>query len=152
MNQTSCLAMVEKPHQHYSVSRQCRLLKVARSTTYYKPKPVSNDDLKLMKRIDEIYLKWPFYGSRRMVAELCGEGHCINRKHVRRLMRFMGIEAIYQKPNTSRSHPTHRKYPYLLKNMNIVRANQSLPPRRRGCGAPTSLTFRCSMVLSIWWQ
>ena len=124
MNQTSRLAMVEKPHQQYSVSRQCRLLKVARSRVYYKPKPVSNDDLKLMKRIDEIYLKWPFYGSRRMVAELCDEGCSINRKHVRRLMRLMGIEAIYQKPNSSRAHPTHKKYPYLLRNMSIVQANQ----------------------------
>lgn len=124
MNQTSRLKMVEKPHKYYSISRQCTLLKIARSTVYYKPKPVSEHDLKLMRRIDEIYLKWPFYGSRRMVAELRSEGHIINRKHVRRLMRLMGIEAIYQKPNTSRAHPAHKKYPYLLKNMNIVRANQ----------------------------
>lgn len=124
MNQTSRLAMVEKPHQHYSVSRQCALLKVARSRAYFKPKPVSDNNLKLMKRIDAIYLKWPFYGSRRMVAELRGEGHIINRKHVRRLMQLMGIEAIHQKPNTSSAHPTHRKYPYLLKNMSIVRASQ----------------------------
>ena len=77
-----------------------------------------------MRRIDEIYLKWPFYGSRRLAAELRGEGYAVNRKHVRRLMQVMGIEAIYQKPNTSRKHPEHKIYPYLLAGLEIIRPNQ----------------------------
>jgi putative transposase len=85
---------------------------------------VSDEELKLMRRIDEIYTKWPFYGSRRLVEELRGEGHVVNRERVTRLMRLMGIEAIYQKPNTSRKHPSHKIYPYLLKNLTIDRSNQ----------------------------
>ena len=75
MNQTSRLKMIARPHPQFSIVKQCALLKVPRSTLYYKPQPVSDEDLKLMRRIDEIYTKWPFYGSRRMVAELRGEGH-----------------------------------------------------------------------------
>jgi putative transposase len=123
MSRAERLKLVAHPHEHFSIIEQCALLKVPRSTLYYKPKPVSADDLALMKRIDEIYLKWPFYGSRRMVAELRGEGHDINRKRVRRLMRLMGIEAFYQKPNTSRKHPNHKIYPYLLRNLAITRPN-----------------------------
>lgn len=126
MNQTSRLKMIRRPHLEFSIIKQCALLKVPRSTLYYKPQPVSDKDLKLMRRIDEIYTKWPFYGSRRMVAELRGEGHDVNRKRVRRLMRLMGIEAIYQKPNTSRKHPNHKIYPYLLRNLAIERPNQVL--------------------------
>ena len=106
--------MIARPHEHFSIIEQCALLKMPRSTLYYKPEPVSDEELKLMRRIDEIFTKWPFYGSRRMVAELRGEGFAVNRKRVRRLMRVMGIEAIYQKPNTSRKHPSHKIYPYLL--------------------------------------
>jgi len=124
MSQTERLKMIARPHQHYTIVEQCALLKVPRSTLYYKPEPVSDEQLKLMRRIDEIYIKWPFYGSRRMVAELRGEGYDVNRKRVQRLMRLIGIEAIYQKPNTSRKHPGHKIYPYLLKNLTINRPNQ----------------------------
>ena len=104
---------------------QCRLLKVARSTLYYRPAPVSADDLRLMRRLDEQYLATPFYGSRRMVAVLRRDGEVVNRKRVRRLMRLMGIEAIYQKPNTSRPSPgTQGVYPYLLRDLAIDRPNQ----------------------------
>jgi putative transposase len=123
MSQTARLAMVSRPHPHFSIVEQCALLKVPRSTLYYAPKPVSDDDLTLMRRVDEIYMKWPFYGSRRMVEELRGERWDVNRKRVRRLMRLMGIEAIYQKPNTSRRHPAHKIYPYLLRNLDIDHAN-----------------------------
>jgi putative transposase len=116
--------MIARPHPHYSIVEQCRLLKVPRSTFYYCARPVSADDLRLMRRLDEQYLKTPFYGSRRMVAQLRREGWNVNRKRVRRLMRIMGIEAIYQKPNTSRGHPCHKKYPYLLKHLVIERPNQ----------------------------
>jgi putative transposase len=124
MSQTDRLKMIARPHPHFSITEQCGLLKVPRSTLYYKPKPVSEEELKLMRRIDEIFTKWPFYGSRRLVEELCGEGYIVNRERVRRLMRLMGMEAIYQKPNTSRKHPHHKIYPYLLKNLTIDRPNQ----------------------------
>ena len=115
---------VERPHPQLSIKQQCRLLKVPRSTLYYKQKPVSDEDLALMRRIDELYLKWPFYGSRRMEAQLRHEGYDVCRKRIQRLMRLMGIEAIYKKPNTSRKHPEHKIYPYLLKNLAVMRANQ----------------------------
>ena len=124
MSQAARLAMICRSHSHYSVVQQCKLLRVPRSTLYYKPKPVDDEELALMRRIDELYMKWPFYGSRRLVAELRGEGYDVNRKRVRRLMRVMGIEAIYQKPNTSRKHPEHKIYPYLLSGLTIDRANQ----------------------------
>jgi putative transposase len=103
---------------------QCQLLKVARSTLYYQPAPVDADDLVVMRRMDEIYLLTPFYGTRRMVVELGRHGLVVNRKRVRRLMRLMGLEAIYQKPNTSQRHPEHKVYPYLLKGLTIDRVNQ----------------------------
>ena len=124
MNQTTRLGMIARPHPTLTIIEQCVLLKVPRSTLYYKPEPVSDEELGLMRRIDEIYTKWPFYGSRRMVAELHGEGHVVNRERVRRLMRLMGIETIYQRPNTSRKHPSHKIYPYLLKNLAIDHPNQ----------------------------
>src|SRR3984957_5630455 len=116
--------MVARPHPYFSIVQQCQLLKVPRSTFYYDKRPASADDLALMRRIDELYLKWPFYGSRRMGAQLRGEGYEVNRKRVRRLMRLMGIEAIYQKPNPSRKHQSHKIYPYLLKNLMINRPNR----------------------------
>jgi putative transposase len=124
MSRTERLDLIARPHPNFSIKEPCALLNVPRSTLYYKPRPASDEDLALMKRIDEIYLKWPFYGSRRMVAELRGEGHVVNRKCVRRLMKLMGIEAFYQKPNTSRKHPNHTIYPYLLRNLAITRPGQ----------------------------
>jgi putative transposase len=100
------------------------LLKVARSTLYYRSLPVSVDDLRLMRWLDEQFLKTPFYGSRRMVAVMRRDGLVVNRKRVKRLMRVMGIEAIYQKPNTSLGHPAHKVYPYLLRGLTIDRPNQ----------------------------
>ena len=106
------------------IAAQCRLLKVARSTLYYRPLPVSVDDLRLMRWLDEQFLKTPFYGARRMVAVMRRDGFVVNRKRVKRLMRVMGIAAIYQKPNTSLGHPAHKVYPYLLRGLVIDRANQ----------------------------
>ena len=116
--------MVDRDDPALPVVAQCRLLKIARSTLYYRPVAVDPDDLALMRRIDELYLASPFYGSRRMVAVLRREGLVVNRKRVRRLMRLMGLEAIYQKPNTSQGHPDHKVYPYLLRGLSIERANQ----------------------------
>jgi putative transposase len=117
-------ARVDRDDPVLAIVAQCRLLKIARSTLYYRPAPVDLDDLAVMRRMDELYLASPFYGSRRMVAVLRREGLVINRKRVRRLMRVMGLEAIYQKPNTSRGHPDHTVYPYLLRGLIIDRPNQ----------------------------
>jgi hypothetical protein len=117
-------ALVDRDDPDLSIAAQCQLLKVARSTLYYQPAPVDPDDLALMRRMDELYTKWPFYGARRMVAALRQDGVMVNRKRVRRLMRVMGLEAIYQKPNTSKGHPDHKVYPYLLRGLAIERPNQ----------------------------
>jgi putative transposase len=124
MNRSERLALVDQNDSALPVVAQCRLLKVARSTLYYQPVPVSADDLAVMRRIDELHLAWPFYGSRRMAAVLRREGWEVNRKRAKRLMRVMGIEAIYQKPNTSKGHPDHKVYPYLLRGLTIDRPNQ----------------------------
>jgi putative transposase len=124
MNRSARLALVDHDDPALPVVAQCRLLKVARSTLYYRPVPVSADDLAVMRRIDELHLAWPFYGSRRMAAVLRREGWEVNRKRAKRLMRVMGIEALYQKPNTSKGHPEHKVYPYLLRGLTIERPNQ----------------------------
>jgi len=124
MNRSERLALVDHDDPAVPVVAQCRLLKVARSTLYYRPVPVSADDLAVMRRMDELHLAWPFYGSRRMAAVLRREGWSVNRKRAKRLMKVMGIEAIYQKPNTSKGHPDHKVYPYLLRGLTIDRPNQ----------------------------
>jgi len=124
MNPTDRLSLVDRADPRLSIVAQCRLLKVARSTLYYRPAAVSADDLQVMRQLDEQYLVTPFYGARRMVAVLRRAGFAVNRKRVRRLMQVMGIEAIYQKPNTSRRHPEHKVYPYLLRSLAIERPNQ----------------------------
>ena len=124
MSTVAQLSRVDRAEPVVSIAAQCRLLKVARSTLYYRPAPVSEDDLVVMRWLDELYLAAPFYGTRRMVAVLRREGWSVNRKRVRRLMRLMGLEAIYQKPNTSRGHPEHKVYPYLLRGLVNDRPNQ----------------------------
>jgi putative transposase len=100
------------------------LLDVPRSSFYYKKKPIKTEDFELMRLIDEQYLKTPCWGSRSMRNYLRRLGYKVNRKRVQRLMRIMGLEAIYPKPKTSRPHPEHRVYPYLLRNLTIDRPNQ----------------------------
>jgi putative transposase len=117
-------AMIWRDHPDLSLSRQCRLLSISRSTFYYAPKGESPENLALMRRIDELFLKYPFYGSRQMARQLRREGIEVGRHRVRRLMRLMGLEAIYQAPRTSMPHPAHRIYPYLLKGFAIDRPNQ----------------------------
>jgi putative transposase len=112
---------VEKPSLH----RQCQILDINRSSMYYRARPVSAENLKIMRLIDEQYLKTPFAGSRSMRNFLRRLGYKINRKRVQRLMRLMGLEAIYPKPRTSRPHPAHKIYPYLLRNVDIQRPNQA---------------------------
>jgi putative transposase len=124
MSAPARIALVDAADPALSIVAQCRLLRVARSTFYYKPAAVSADDLAVMRRMDELYLATPFYGSRRMTAVLRRDGLAVNRKRVRRLMRVMGLAAIYQKPNTSKGHPAQKVYPYLLRGLAIVRPNQ----------------------------
>ncbi len=116
--------MVSNSHQLLSITKQCRLLDISRSGLYYQPKDASEKDLNLMKLIDRGYLDAPFYGSRKIVVWLKGQGHHVNRKRVRRLMRLMGIRAIYRRPCTSSPAPGHKIYPYLLKDLKITRPNQ----------------------------
>ena len=106
------------------VAQQCQVLALARSTAYYKRMPVPEADLALMRRLDELHLEHPFLGSRQMRDSLRLEGRQIGRKRVARLMRVMGIEAIYRKKNTSRRHPGHAIYKYLLRGLTIDRPNQ----------------------------
>lgn len=116
--------MLDPAAGELSLSRQCRLLNISRSSFYYRPKPIKPQDLKLMRLIDEQYLKTPSCGSRSMRNHLRRLGYKINRKRVQRLMRLMGLQAIYPKPRTSRPHPQHKVYPYLLRGVRIERANQ----------------------------
>jgi putative transposase len=106
------------------VRRQCELLQVSRSGFYYEPVATSEEDLALMRRMDEIHLEYPFYGSRKLRLALQAEGHEVNRKRVQRLMRVMGLESIAPKPKTSEPHPEHPVYPYLLRGLEISRVNQ----------------------------
>ena len=116
--------MIDAADQNLSISRQCRLLNINRSTYYYKKRPIKPIELKLMELIDRQYLKTPTWGSRSMLNHLRRLGYKVNRKRVRRLMRLMGLEAIYPKRKTSRAHPAHKVYPYLLRNLKIDRPNQ----------------------------
>ena len=103
---------------------QSRMLGLSRSSVYYKAVPVSAGDLELMRMIDEIHLKYPFWGSRSIRDELRDRGYQVGRLHVRSLMKTMGIEALCPKPRTSRPHSAHTAYPYLLRGLAITRANQ----------------------------
>ena len=129
--------MIDRTHD-LPLTRQCQILELARSTAYYKPVPASAEDLALMRRMDELHLEHPFAGSRMLRDLLRKEGYPVNRKRVRRLMKKMGIEALYRKPNTSARHAAHPVYPYLLRNLAIDRPNQvwamdiTYIPMRRG--------------------
>ncbi len=116
--------MIELKQSDLSVVRQCRLMSLSRSSCYYQGKGETELNLRLMRLIDEQYLKTPFYGSRQMTRHLRREGLRVNRKRVKRLMRQMGLRTIYQRPNTSKPHPEHRTYPYLLRDLAITRPNQ----------------------------
>ncbi len=115
--------MINRKHK-LSLIKQCETLDITRSGVYYKPTPVSSLDLNLMRLIDEIHLNRPFLGVRRMTDAVRDEGYYVNHKRVGRLMRKMGIEAIYPKPNLSKSNPQHKIYPYLLRGLKIDKPNQ----------------------------
>lgn len=116
--------MIDPSNQQLSISRQCEIVGVSRSSYYYQPMPISQEELELMRKIDELYLANPSSGSRTISRQLDRQGITANRKRVQRLMRLMGIEAVYPKPRTSQPHPQHKIYPYLLRGLTINRTNQ----------------------------
>ena len=116
--------MIEREDERLSVTRQCQLVGLNRSTLYYRPVDESAATVALMRRIDELYLKYPFYGSRQMMRHLARDGVRVGRHRVRRLMRLLGLEAIYRKPRSTVANPEHRVYPYLLRGLTIERSNQ----------------------------
>ncbi|MDD4464842.1 MAG: IS3 family transposase [Desulfobacterales bacterium] len=146
--------MIDK-EEKLPVTRQCKLLELNRSGVYYKPAPLSERDIELMRQIDEIHLQCPFYGSRKIRDELWSKGYDLGRDKVRRLMRLMGVEALYIKPKLSLGHPGHVKYPYRLRNVEIDRANQVwaadityIPMAKGHCYLVAVMDWTSRMVLS----
>jgi len=117
--------LVQPDHGALSIRRQCELLSLTRSMRYYLPVEVSAEDRALMKEIDRLFTKWPFFGSRKILLELRAAGHAVNRKRVQRLMQVMGLQALVPGPHTSTPHPDHPIYPYLLGKVDVVRPNQA---------------------------
>jgi putative transposase len=116
--------MIDVTHPRLSIVRQREMVEISRSSFYYRPKGESDENLELMRRIDEQFLETPWYGSRQMARHLRRQGYSVCRKRIRRLMRQMGLVAIYQAPRTSRPHPDHQVYPYLLRGLSIDQPNQ----------------------------
>ena len=117
--------MIEPDHPRLSIVRQCALVSIARSSHYYTSTGESALNLELMRLIDEQYLSTPWYGARQMARHLRRQGYTVGRTRIRRLMRQMGLTAIYRKPNTSQPHPEHRIYPYLLRDVRVDRPNHA---------------------------
>jgi putative transposase len=137
------------------VTQQCDLLDLCRSGVYYTPTPLSAKDMEFMRQIDEIHLAYPFYGSRKIRNELWAKGYDVGRDRVRRLMRRMGIEALYVKPRLSLAHPGHVKYPYLLRGLEITRTNHVwatdityIPMAKGFCYLVAIMDWASRMVLS----
>jgi putative transposase len=156
--------MVQPEHEKLSVRQQCALLHLARSNLYYTPVEADTEELALMRHIDRLYLKHPYYGSRRMEVVLRQQGLLINRKRVQRLMRLMGLEGMVPGPGTSRPHPEHARFPYLLRHLEIIRPDQvwasdiTYVPLERGWAylvvvmdwfSRAVLAFRLSNTLSV---
>lgn len=138
-----------------SVTRQCKILDISRSSFYYKPSPLSDKDMELMRQIDEIHLAYPFYGSRKIRDELWSKGYDVGRDKVRRLMRRMGMEALYMKPRMSLAHPGHATYPYLLRGIEVTEANHVwaadityIPMAKGFCYLVAVMDWASRMVLS----
>ncbi len=144
-------------HRHpLPITRQATALGISRGSVYYLPRPVSESDLALMRRIDALHLEHPFAGSRMLRDLLRQEGQTVGRKHVATLMKRMGIEALYRKPNTSRKHPRHAVYPYLLRHLPIQRPNQvwamdiTYIPMARGFVYLAAVMDWCSRRVLAW--
>ena len=137
--------MIDRDHK-LSITRQSQLLGFSRGSAYYIPRPPSLEDLALMRRIDELHLEYPWMGSRKLRDTLNREDFSVGRKHVATLMKKMGISALYRKPTTSKKHPDHKIYPYLLRGMTITRPNHvwgmdiTYIPLRRG------FVYLCAVV------
>jgi len=116
--------MIEPNHRRLSIVKQCDLVRISRSSFYYEGKGESEFNLELMRLIDERFMETPYYGSRLMAKHLRRQGYIVGRKRVRRLMRKMGLQAVYQRPKTSKPHPEHRVFPYLLRDLTIDRPRQ----------------------------
>jgi putative transposase len=136
-------AKLDRKHGKLSIRRQCALLGIARSGVYRPERAANDNDLGVMRRLDELFTQWPILDSRRLARMLHNEGHVINRKCVQRLMRQMSIAALGPKPRTSKP-AGHKVYPYLLRDLVIDR------PIR--CGRPTSPTFRSGAGSCTWWR
>jgi putative transposase len=148
--------MIDLDHPRLSIARQCRLLSLARSSYYRGPANESPENLALMRVIDEQFLETPWYGSRQMARHLRRQGWCVGRERVRRLMRRIGLAAIYQRPKTSAPHPQHEVYPYLLRNLAIDRpdhvwcADVTYIPMRRGFHYLVAIMDWASRKLLAW--
>jgi putative transposase len=146
----TCLQELISPDPKVSVRHQCELLALNRSSYYYQCAPESEENLALMRRLDELHLEHPVYGSRKLTVSLRREGLVINRKRVVRLLRLMGIEAIYAKPNTSVPAPGHQIYPYLLRGLEVTGPDQvwcadiTYVPMARG--------FMYLVAVMDWWS
>lgn len=147
--------MIDRDHE-LPISRQAKILSISRGTVYYQPRPVSDADLALMAQIDRLHLDYPFAGSR-LLRDLLGlRGIKVGRRHVRTLMKRMGIQALYRKPNLSKKHPGHRIYPYLLRNVAVTRPNQvwamdiSYLPMARGFVYLVAVVDWCSRRVLAW--
>src|SRR5665213_1085378 len=114
--------MIDRDHD-LPIARQARVLNISRGSVYHKPRPVSAEDLAIMRRIDELHLDYPFAGSRMLRDMLCREGRQIGRQRVATMMKYLGIEAIYRRPNTSKPAPGHKIYPYLLRGLKVEGPN-----------------------------
>ena len=123
MSHSERKSMVNCDQGGLSIAKQCKVLRISRSSFYYQPKEASPETLAIMNRMDELFMLYPFFGSRQMTIILQREGISIGRHRVRRLMRLMGLQAIYKKPRTSDPHPEHKIYPYLLRKLPIKQAN-----------------------------
>ena len=146
--------MIDKG-QSLSITRQAELLDLSRGSVYYEPVPTSDTDLALMAAMDDIHMKLPFYGIRRMRGELLDRGFVVGRQHVATLMRKMGMEALYPRRRLSKPHPGHRVYPYLLRGLDIIRAGQVwaadityLPMARGFCYLVAIMDWASRRVLS----
>ena len=115
--------MIDRQHE-LPITRQAEALGLARSSVYYQPRPVRSSDLAVMRQIDELHLEYPFAGSRMLQGLLAADGLRVGRLHLRTLMKRMGIEAIYRRPNTSKPEPGHKVYPYLLRKLAVTKPNQ----------------------------
>ena len=115
--------MIDREHD-LSITQQAEALNISRGSVYYLPRPVSANDLEVMRRLDRLHLQFPFAGSRMLRGLLAAEGCKIGRRHVKTLMRRMGIEALYRRPRTTKPEPGHKIYPYLLRDLEITRPNQ----------------------------